>query len=142
MSHISEVSIQVKDLNALEAAAVRMGGELVRGKTSYVWFGQWVGDSPMPPGLTKADLGKCDHAIKFPGVKYEVGVVAQADGTFRLQFDFWDRGLREIMGQDGKPLVQAYAVEKAKIEARRMGRSVIRESINADGSVKLVLAGR
>jgi hypothetical protein len=140
MSHVAECKAELKNLDVIEAAAKRLGGRLVRGQKTYKWFGQWVGDTPMPKGMTKADLGKCDHAIVFPDASYEVGVRVQSDGTFSLAWDWWGEGrLLPKMGDTGAgKFVQAYGIEAAKRAAIRKGY-VARETAKSDGSVMLEL---
>jgi len=67
MSHIAEIEIEIKDLDALEAAARSLGLELARRQTTYRWYGELLEGHPLPAGFTKADLGRCDHAIRVPG---------------------------------------------------------------------------
>lgn len=143
MSHVAECKAELKSLDMIEAAAVRLGGQLMRDQKSYKWFGHWVGDSPMPKGMTQADLGKCDHAIRFPGASYEVGVRAQADGTHSLAWDWWGAGgLLPIMGDQGAgKFVQAYGIEAAKKAARRRGYST-REVAQPNGDIQLELLVR
>jgi hypothetical protein len=143
MSHITEIETVVNDLDALAEAAKRLGGELVRDQKSYRWFGRWVGDTPAPPDLKVEDMGKCHHAIRIKGCNYEVGVTRKADGSFRLQFDYYDGALNRAIGGPKAPkLMQAYAVEKAKAEARRKGHLVMAERVLADGTIRLQLGVR
>ena len=81
MSHMTTIAIQVKDLAALKAAVIELGALWMEGQRTHKWYGQSVGDYPLPKGVTVDMLGKCDHAIKVPGVNYEIGVVKLADGT-------------------------------------------------------------
>ena len=142
MSHVTTIDVQVKDLDALEAACKELGLELVRGKTTYKWFGQFMGDSALPPGMTKDQLGKCQHAVRVPGNDraYEVGVVQQPDGTFRLAWDAWSGGygLMERVGDNCGRLVQSYAAQVATKQARKQGYSVQRKVL-ADGKIQLQL---
>ena len=93
MSHVVDCDVKITDLDALEAAVKEeLGGELIRGKKSYKWWGRFEGDYPLPEGVRQEDLGKCDHVIKVPGASYEVGVVEQKDGSFKLQYDFYTTG--------------------------------------------------
>jgi hypothetical protein len=143
MSHVAECKAELKSFDAIEAAARRLGGTLIRGQKTYKWFGRWVGDTPMPKGMTHADLGKCDHAIRFPGASYEVGVRAQPDGSFSLAWDWWSQGgLLQHMGdpQAGR-FVQAYGVEAAKRAAIRRGYATRETTLN-DGTVQLELLVR
>jgi hypothetical protein len=143
MSHVAECKAELKSLDMIEAAAVRLGGQLMRDQKSYKWFGRWVGDSPMPKGMTQADLGKCDHAIRFPNASYEVGVRTQKDGTHSLAWDWWSAGgLLPIMGdQNAGKFVQAYGLEAATKAARRRGYST-REIAQPNGDIQLELLVR
>jgi hypothetical protein len=139
MSHVAKIEVEIKDLEALAAAAKRLGGELVK-QSTYTWYGHSVGDYPLPEGFTAADLGRCEHAIRFPGAKYEVGVVKRRDGRpgYTLLWDFWQGGygLTAAIGDKGQRISQAYGVEAATRAARRQGNSVT-ETQAADGSVVL-----
>lgn len=142
MSHMAHIATEFRDLEALKAACKRLGWEFLEDATSYRWYGLFVGDSPMPEGLTKDDLGRCEHAIRVPGAQYEIGLTRRGD-KWAAHWDWYeDGGLDKAMGRTGGPLKQAYAVEKAKIEARKNGHSVT-EQRRADGSIRLTIqAGR
>lgn len=145
MSHVATIEVKVSDKEALAAAAERLGGVFHEGQKTYRWYGTFVGDSPMPAGMTMADLGKCDHAISFPQASYEVGVRKNEDGSYTLAWDYWGQGgLAPILGGPQAPkLVQAYAAEKLKQEARRLGHAVESETTLQDGTVRLrLLAAR
>lgn len=136
MSHVSIIEIIIKDLDALKMACERLGLIWQEGKTSYVWYGRHVGDYPLPKGYTKADLGKCTHAIKVPGASYEIGVDIR-DGEITLLWDPYSAGgLQKILGVNGGLLQQAYAIEAAKLQAQRAGYSCI-ETVNAEGDIEL-----
>lgn len=142
MSHVATIAIEIKDLDALEAAANELGLELVRDKTSYKWYGRSVGDYPLPVGYTKNDLGKCDHVLRIPGnaAAYEIGVCRRRDGKagYTLQWDFYagGYGMTAKVGGDKAPkLVQGYATHVAIKAARAGGFRVIGRSVKADGTV-------
>lgn len=142
MSHVTEVKTKIRDIEALKSACRKLNYNFKEGQKHYKWYGTWMGDSPMPEGMTQADLGKCDHAISVPGADYEVGVAKTADG-FQLRYDYWGSGglHTALGGQKAEKLVQAYSVEKTRREAKRMGFRVARELVQVDGSVKLILQG-
>lgn len=127
MSHVCEMELEVKDLDALQEAAKAIGLELVRGQTKYKWWGHSVGDYPIPAGFTAQDLGNCDHALRIPGnpTAYEVGVVKRKDGKpgYQLLWDFYagGYGLEKVIGPDGGLLKQSYAVMVAKKQMLRQG---------------------
>lgn len=136
MSHVATIDCEILSLDALKAACDRLGLSFQDGQSTYAWYGKFIGDYPLPEGFTVADLGHCDHAIKVPGARYEVGVVFR-DGKYSLMWDFWrDGGLEEQLGPNGQKLAQAYAIEAAKLEAQRQGFSTFEEPL-ADGAIKL-----
>jgi hypothetical protein len=141
VSHIATIACEVRDLDAFEAAVRRLGGEFRRGQPTYRCYpGGYQGDTPLPAGMTLDQWGKCDHAARFAGCDYEVGLVRQPNGTYQLRWDYWSPGglLHHLGGEAAPRLVQAYAVEKAKAEARRMGLEPA-ETTLADGTIKITL---
>lgn len=147
MSHVAQIEIEVRDLEALKSACQRLGLEFVAGQRSYRWYGRHVGDYPLPPGFSREDLGKCDHVIRVPGnaQAYEIGVVRRKDGRsgWVLLWDFWGGGfgLQEKVGEGAGRLKQAYALEAAKKAALRAGHRVLGETQKTDGTVVLKIAG-
>ncbi len=119
MSHISKIELEVKDLGVLSQACTRLGIELIRGQKHFKWYGK---------------TASCDHAIKVPGAKYEIGVIKQK-GRYDLSCDFYDRTIEKVIGRQAGLLKQAYAVAKTKIEARKKGYSVLEQ--NTDTGVRL-----
>lgn len=145
MSHVAEIDVFIKDLEALDKACQAMGLELVRGQKTYKWYGHSVGDYPLPQGFTEKDLGKCSHAIRIPGNReaYEVGVVERRDGRpgYQLLWDFWagGHGMVEKMGDQGCHLKKEYATQLAVKHYRRQGYRVTVEEKNGQ---RLVTATR
>ena len=133
MSHISKIELQIKDLEALKIACEQCGYQFVEGQKTYEWYGRFVGDSPMPEGLTEADLGKCDHAIKVPGASYEIGV-KKMGSHYEMMFDYWQSG-----GLKGKPdkLFQPYAIAATKRAVKANRYRVYRENKLDNGAVEL-----
>jgi hypothetical protein len=141
MSHVAKLILEVRDLPCLERAAKVLGLELAFEQKTYKWYGWSVGDYPIPKGMTAADLGKCDHAIRIPGDgrAYEVGVVKSKNHSgFELVWDFWQGGfgLRDKIGENGNKLRQEYAVQVAMKHARAQGYQVSRR-YNAKGECVL-----
>ena len=150
MSHIASINIVITDLAALQAAARELGGLWVEGKKNYNWFGISVGDYPLPPGMTVDQLGKCEHVIALPGVRYEIGVVKCADGNYTLAYDFYGSG-RNSSFHDGDKILahfgeglskikQFYGLHKATIAAKLRGYSTSRK-LAANGDMKLQITG-
>lgn len=146
MSHVAEVTLEVRDLDALAAACKELGLELVRGQTKYRWYGRVVGGYPLPVGFTANDLGKCDHAIRIPNNDraYEIGIVRSRTGNgFQLLWDFWQGGYgmaEKVGGNDANRLKQIYAKHVAMRTWQKKGFRVT-TSTKADGTV-LVHASR
>lgn len=119
MSHISKIELTIKDLTALKKACKTLGIEFKENQKTYQWYGKFMYDTPLPEGLKVEDLGKCDHAIRVPGSKYEIGVIKQKEG-FRLIFDYYGRsgGIIEDTcgGRNLGKIKQQYTLETIKAE--------------------------
>lgn len=109
MSHLVKIELEINDLSCLKKACKRLGFQFTDNQKTYAWYGR---------------SEKCDHAIKVPDCKYEVGVIKK--GTkYELMWDSYSvGGLNNKIGKDGGLLKQAYAVERAKHEAIKKGYSV------------------
>jgi hypothetical protein len=99
-------------------ACRRLGFEFQENQIRYKWYGRWIGDSPLPDGITEDQLGKCDHAIKVPGALYEVGVVRNGKSYILLYDDWIKGGLKKKLGVNAGILKQAYTIELLRKEAR------------------------
>jgi hypothetical protein len=116
MSHIVTIKTQIRDAVALAAACARLG--------------------LAPPIQGEAQLFSAKangQVVRLPGWNYPVVIDTAAA---QIHYDNYN-------GAWGNPaeldrLLQAYAVEKAKLEARRAGHSVS-ERLLADGSIKLTV---
>jgi hypothetical protein len=125
------MELEVTDLKTLANTAKRLGGKLILNQKTYKWFDRFMNDYPLPEGLTVSDLGKCEHAIKFPGIEYEVGVIKSrtTKGAYELLWDFWDKKLKAKMGgKEAITFIQHYTMEKTKQAAMSKGK-LCRESV-------------
>ncbi len=116
MSHIVTVATEIRDAAALQAACGRLGLDPPTLETVALFSGEATG-----------------HCVRLPGWRYPV-VCNVASG--QIKFDNFE-------GRWGEPheldrLMQAYAVEKAGLEARRQGHTITEQSL-ADGSIKLTI---
>ena len=98
-------------------------------------------------------FGKCDHAVKFPGINYEVGLVREADGGYTPVFDEFGYGgdgpslpgahdghkLVQLLGQSATKLADEYAAVVTTRLLARKGFRVTR-SVNATTG-KILLQG-
>ena len=116
MSHIIEIKTEVRDETAVNAACSRLHLPHALRGTFELYSTQVTG------------LG-----IELPRWRYPV--VANTE-TGQLQYDNYNEqwGSQEYLDQ----FLQMYAVEKAKIEARRKGHSVVEQRLD-NGSVKLTV---
>lgn len=143
MSHVAQIDVEIRDLDALQEACGRVGLELIREQKTYRWFGEHIGDYPLPAGFAAEDLGKCEHAVRIPGpgnVAYEIGVCKRRDGRpgYTLMWDFFGggQGLVHVAGKDCCKLRQAYALVVAKRAAMKQGFRVMEKKVQ-DGSYVL-----
>lgn len=116
MSHIVTVKSQVRDPVALAAACARLGLSQPTQGRAQLFSSEAEG-----------------HIVQLPGWQYPAVFDAS---TGEARFD-------NFQGHWGDPreldrLLQAYACEKAKLEARKAGHSVT-EQLLADGSIKLTV---
>ena len=128
MSHVTTIEANESyDLSTLKQMCKNQGWEWMEGQETYKWFGKHVGDYPLPHGFTVEDMGKCSHAIKVPGAKYEIGVVKKGK-DWQVIYDFWDKSLkRKLCSEWGKAesaglLKQAYGIAKAQVACKKKNR--------------------
>lgn len=116
MSHIVQIKTQVRDAEAVRAACRRLG-------LAQPVLGTFPLFSAVASGLS----------VQLPGWRYPA--VCQLD-TGQVQYDNY--GGHWGNQQELDRFLQAYTVEKAKIEARRKGHSVSEQQLQ-DGSIKLII---
>lgn len=152
MSHVASIELELKDLDALAAACEPLGLELVREQKTYNWYGYSVGDTPLPVGFKKEELGTCEHAIRAKGTnrhglndkrqQYEIGIATRRDGKagYTLLWDTWRGGnglVAAVGGDKAQKLVQGYACEVAMRIAKRQGFRIVKKEIRSDGSIAI-----
>lgn len=143
MSHVEDINLEIKDIEAMRAAAKELGGELVQ-QSTYEWWGTHVGDYPLPKGFRKEDLGKCEYAIKVPGTTWEIGLAkARGSDHYTALYDFFGskgRPLEQFIGgREGYKLKQTYAVHAATNAAKRKGWMVQRKQVG--NKIELTITG-
>jgi hypothetical protein len=116
MSHIVTVRAQIRDPNALAAACTRLGlSHPVQGKATL---------------FTSEASGLI---VRLPGWQYPA-VIDVTSGS--IAYDTYNGAWGEQKELD--KLLQAYAVEKSRIEARKAGHAVTEQTL-VDGSIKLTV---
>lgn len=116
MSHVVQIQTQVRDAAAIGAACRRLGLAEPEFGVSRLFTASAAG-----------------FAVRLPGWQYPV-VCDTATGT--VHYDNYGGAWGEQKHLDR--FLQNYAVEKAKIEARKRGHSVSEQAL-ADGSIKLTV---
>jgi len=116
MSHVVRIQTEVREAAAVQAACRRLELSVPRQGTHQLFSGEVSG-----------------IAVKLPDWKYPV-VCDLATG--QTQYDNYGGRWGEQRQLDS--FLQAYAVEKAKLESRRAGHSVTEQPL-PDGSIKLTV---
>ena len=116
MSHIVSIKTRITDPPALAAACRRLGLTEPTSGTTRLFSSEATG-----------------LIVQLPGWTYPV-VINPASGD--IQFDNFN-GCWGIQTELDR-LLQAYAVEKSRMEARRAGHHVTEQPL-ADGSIKLTI---
>lgn len=140
LSHISKIELEIKDLEALKAACKNLGFQFAENQKHYTWYGKWVGNQPLPEGITEDQLGKCDHVIHVPSAAFEVGVVRKGN-SYILLWDSWiGGGLEKYIGKNAGILKQAYTVETVKRSAILKGYRLIEKKMPQKIRLSLTLS--
>jgi hypothetical protein len=116
LSHIVEIKTEVRDEVAVKAACVRLQLPTPEHKTVRLF--------------SATATGLC---VQLPGWSYPVVANFQ---TGQLQYDNYQGHWGEQKHLNA--FLQAYAVEKAKIEARKKGHTCS-ETCLEDGSIKVII---
>jgi len=136
LSHISKIEIEIQSLEDLKAACRELGFQFCEGQKDYKWYG--TQRESVSENNNQTALGKCDHAIKVPGAKYEIGIVKK-DNHYELLWDnYYTGGLEEKVGTNAGLLKQAYSIQRIKREARIKGYRVVQKKVT--NGIRLVLS--
>lgn len=136
MSCVTDVKLEVRDLDSLRAACTELGVTLTDNKTYAAHEGR----------------AACVAEIVVPGSQYSVGVIEyaasrEAGPTYSLKYDVWGpqgRTITNALGNSLDKLRQEYAVAVATKKAQAMaqrGWTVARENL-PNGNVRLALKRR
>jgi hypothetical protein len=116
LSHIVQIETQIKDEQAVRAACTRLQLAAPEHKTVRLF--------------NATATGLC---VQLPGWQYPVVANLQ---TGQVQYDNYGGHWGEQVHLN--KFLQAYAVEKAKIEARKKGHSVTETALQ-DGSIRVTV---
>ena len=124
MSHFTEITSQIRDLEALRDACIELGIELAFNTEARGFAGQ---------------TRKGEAVIKLKG-DYDIALNQQPDGTYDLTTDWWGGHVEKEVGVSYSKLFQLYGVHKAQREARRKGFLTNRKTL-PNGAIKLTIGG-
>ena len=117
----------ITNLEAFEAACNRLGVEFRRDQKTYAWFGST--EITLPAESDPEGRGHCAHAVHVPGVQYEVGLIPDGKGAYKLAAQFWGpsaglqrRFCRPILGESTYTTGFEVLMEAYFDEVRRLGR--------------------
>lgn len=127
MSHVTNIKLATPDLDAIAMAVQAMGGEFVRNKTDFKWYGRFLNDwhtdrAAVHQGIDPKTFGKCSHVIRPKGWRlgdYEVGVVWR-DGAWDLVYDVWSFEGAKLEEAFGVGLVRLKAEVGAEVAVRKL----------------------
>ena len=132
MSHISKIEVEIHSLEDLKQACKQLAFQFCENQKTHKWYGT------SRESENNTDFGKCGHAIRVPGCKYEIGVVKKGN-LFNLLWDSYHTGgLEKRIGKDAGFLKQAYSVQRIKREARIKGYRVTQKKLK--DRIRLVLS--
>lgn len=117
MSHIVTITTEIRDPAAIHAACQRLRLPQAKQGTHKLYDGQEA----------------TGWAVQLPGWRFPI--VADTK-TGQVNYDNYNGRWGEQQELDR--FTQAYAVEKAKIEARKRGQTVSEQTL-ADGSIRLTI---
>ena len=121
MCHIVEIKTEMRDEATVQSACSRLHLPRATRGTFELY------------SSTETGLG-----IELPRWKYPVVVTSNDDGQLSGQLKFDNYGGRWGTQEHLDRFMQVYAVEKAKIEARKKGHSVTEQRLD-NGSIKLTV---
>lgn len=116
MSHIVTIATEIRDAEALRLGCRRIGVAEPHRETVKLFTGEATG-----------------HAVKLPDWRYPVVCHLESG---KVEFDNFNGRWGEQRHLDR--LLQMYAVERTRLEARKQGHSVTEQPL-ADGAIKLTV---
>ena len=108
MSHISKIEVEIHSLEDLKQACKELGFQFCENQKTH------NGTETNKESENETEFGKCDHAIKVPKCKYEIGVVKQGNHFSLLWDSYYTGGLEKRIGKDAGILKQHTASSESR----------------------------
>lgn len=150
MSHVVAIKTELRDIEAVKRACAELGLTLKENQKKIRWFGRWVNDysaadAAYKLGIDVKQYGTCDHAIEVPGSNYDVGLIHNPETNgYKIYFDFYgSQGakIQQAIGVGGERLLQYYGVNKAEMEAEKMGYFSERTVVPGTQKIQVTITG-
>jgi hypothetical protein len=125
MSHISKFKVKIygKDMQAFRLACKELGIVLHEDAKQYQAYYQ---------------KENCDMMAEIPGVKHQIGLIKDSDGSYSIQCDTYGELGRKI-GNNGSKLTDEFASQKIQINGRNRGWAIKKEAAKDKKKIRLVL---
>lgn len=144
MSHVINIELEIKDLDALEAACKALGLTYERETTKWRWYGKWMNDYSGKNAAYKNKIdtnryGTADAGvIKVPGATYDIGVYKVENG-YALVYDNWQhgQGIETTLGVGTPDLNKQYGAQVALKRLRKMGFRATAKEIRSAGRLDI-----
>jgi len=82
--------------------------------------------------------GNCDMMVEVPGVKHQIGMIKEKDGSYRMECDTYG-GLGNKIGSKGERLTDVFAAQKIQINGRNRGWAIQKQDTKNKKKIRLVL---
>ncbi len=134
MSHFSNISTEIRDLEVAKKAFENMGLEMLPYGSCRYYFGS----------------KSMENVVKLPG-HYDMALQESGDGTYQITADFFEGDVERAIGPKGSYFLEQYAIENLKKQARKNHFSImpegdkntfrIRDPQSPDGGYMIVTVG-
>lgn len=129
MSHLVTIPAQFNDLLTLKAAVEALGLKFNTGEKKMRWYGTFMNDysgadAAYRQGIPVEDYGKAIHTFDVEGSEYNVGIIQDKDGNYRVYWDSWGRNGKKIcdaIGTHAEKLKHEYGKQTAIKYAKSKG---------------------
>lgn len=144
MSHTTKIkSVPIKSISALRAAVADLQSQGIRCELRENEKPRMYYADQLAKHLGKQD-GKAEFVLHLADAAYDVGFVAEQDGSFTPVFDSWRGEVKRVLGNGGEgqagemgKLLQAYSKAVAIESAVSQGYTVLSCDFDSKGQIQL-----